>query len=575
MIYRTARFVPLLIFGSPLFALGQIAYVIPVATARAQSHVYTTTLELRNDSARDVVCEGIYARPHDPRGGTLRAMYRVPAGGPPLVEEDVLQEVGAVGTMRLVCSGNVAIGARIQSSQDSGKTFDDGWIFAGMPEGGAVRRPDVKTVTARGDVLVAEVAGKPLTIEAVVKTGGGVEFGRKKYELAAFGQQIVNLSKAHKQLDEPVVEIHILAGEGAIVASDETRDPLLREMAVRLRPEARAARAAAEQAQIGRTAPSSVAASPGISSLLGSAAFKAAPFQDTMTGLIYMRDRWYDPRTGSFMSPDPAGHRDSPNLYSYCGGDPVNCTDPTGMYEADFHYGLSFYLAKRACFSADVAKSIAEGAERPDQDERAPIRNGVEAKLGSQAARERLRAWHFPKPDLYTGVVEPGSKEAQRNVWTGLMTNNLTLFSEGLHTLQDSWSHQGKPSLGGYAGHPDARGGLSSHNADIPYKYPNDAMHAAEATFNYMRAYATRDQRLTQCRGTNLASWLDIRSEVDEYVHLKSRFEKKDWLRKRGIEMPDELWNDVTPGPGDIARAKAAAEKQRQEEIRRRMDSRP
>ena len=43
-----------------------------------------------------------------------------------------------------------------------------------------------------------------------------------------------------------------------------------------------------------------------------------------------MRDRWYDPRSGTFLTPDPQGYGDSSNLYAYCGGDPVNCSDPTG-----------------------------------------------------------------------------------------------------------------------------------------------------------------------------------------------------------------------------------------------------
>jgi RHS repeat-associated protein len=44
------------------------------------------------------------------------------------------------------------------------------------------------------------------------------------------------------------------------------------------------------------------------------------------------RARWYDPSTGSFLSPDPMGYQDSSNLYAFCGGDPVNCSDPTGMW---------------------------------------------------------------------------------------------------------------------------------------------------------------------------------------------------------------------------------------------------
>ena len=49
---------------------------------------------------------------------------------------------------------------------------------------------------------------------------------------------------------------------------------------------------------------------------------------DEETGLYYMNARYYDPATARFVSEDPA--RDGDSWYMYCGGDPVNCTDPTG-----------------------------------------------------------------------------------------------------------------------------------------------------------------------------------------------------------------------------------------------------
>jgi len=58
--------------------------------------------------------------------------------------------------------------------------------------------------------------------------------------------------------------------------------------------------------------------------------FQALPFVEHATGLIYVRTRWYDAQTGTFLSPDPNGYDDSSNLYSFCGGDPVNRRDPTG-----------------------------------------------------------------------------------------------------------------------------------------------------------------------------------------------------------------------------------------------------
>lgn len=43
-----------------------------------------------------------------------------------------------------------------------------------------------------------------------------------------------------------------------------------------------------------------------------------------------MGDRYYDPVSARFLSPDPYGHGASMDLYSFAGGDPINFVDPTG-----------------------------------------------------------------------------------------------------------------------------------------------------------------------------------------------------------------------------------------------------
>ena len=50
-------------------------------------------------------------------------------------------------------------------------------------------------------------------------------------------------------------------------------------------------------------------------------------------GLDYHKARFYDPTIGRFMTPDPAGMVDGPNLYAYVLNDPINFTDPSGLCE--------------------------------------------------------------------------------------------------------------------------------------------------------------------------------------------------------------------------------------------------
>jgi hypothetical protein len=47
--------------------------------------------------------------------------------------------------------------------------------------------------------------------------------------------------------------------------------------------------------------------------------------------LYYMRNRWYEPRTGRFLSEDPIGLAGGINPYGFAGADPVNKADPTGL----------------------------------------------------------------------------------------------------------------------------------------------------------------------------------------------------------------------------------------------------
>ena len=66
-------------------------------------------------------------------------------------------------------------------------------------------------------------------------------------------------------------------------------------------------------------------------------------YTDSETGLIYLRNRYYDPTIGRFTQEDPI--KDGLNWYVYCANDPVNCVDPWGL-DPDYMVMVKYSVEK-------------------------------------------------------------------------------------------------------------------------------------------------------------------------------------------------------------------------------------
>ena len=85
---------------------------------------------------------------------------------------------------------------------------------------------------------------------------------------------------------------------------------------------------------------------------------------DPESGLYQYRARYYSPLLGLFLSTDPIGTKDDPNLYLYTGGDPVNATDPTGRSCEMVGSGRTSRLSCKLDDRGDLTRDQVRRAER-------------------------------------------------------------------------------------------------------------------------------------------------------------------------------------------------------------------
>ncbi|MGQ0812262.1 MAG: hypothetical protein ACT4OO_13710 [Nitrospiraceae bacterium] len=234
-------------------------------------------------------------------------------------------------------------------------------------------------------------------------------------------------------------------------------------------------------------------------------------------------------------------------------------SDPVFAWESDVHYGLTKWLALQAGFAEQEAEAVAKGTWDKDHGINDPVHLVWHyACLGSSDvhASKLVRDSHFPsfaklpgKPK--TRVVEAGGKAAVRearheveDIHGGQHEFDLEKFGAALHPLQDSWSHRGVPDTPVPLfcnsmltwGHPEARGGYKSHNADLTYQWPDDTQQAAQATYQFMQTYLTNRGRSNAAK-----PWQALEKEVKEFGKLTTKLGKERWFARHGFKNMDFL----------------------------------
>ncbi len=117
---------------------------------------------------------------------------------------------------------------------------------------------------------------------------------------------------------------------------------------------------------------------------------------DPESGLSYFGRRYFHVGLGSWITPDPAGTLDRPNLYAFLRGNPLSFYDPQGLASRPFNEATG---------------------RRYDQVQHTALSRGLDSVFGAAAACAGYLfyygGYHLPVPYVRDGVVNAGAWMAQ------------------------------------------------------------------------------------------------------------------------------------------------------------------
>jgi RHS repeat-associated protein len=180
--------------------------------------------------------------------------------------------------------------------------------------------------------------------------------------------------------------------------------------------------------------------------------YKSAPFVEPLTNMAFFRDRWYDPATGSWLTPDKRGYSEASNLYAAFGNDPVNRHDPLGLESAEImqRHWAAYQQGFDPYYMRPMSDAILEGLSHPVVQGGMQVAGGCGAaavgfyaiaQTGGAAAAPGYLAVGYGWDMCMAGVGTWATGETQQNLF--VRGSNAALTGMGMDPEEAQWVTMG------------------------------------------------------------------------------------------------------------------------------------
>jgi RHS repeat-associated protein len=162
----------------------------------------------------------------------------------------------------------------------------------------------------------------------------------------------------------------------------------------------------------------------------------AGQYYDAESGLHYNYHRYYDPRTGRYITPDPIGLVGEINLFVYAKDNPGNLTDPYGLikFNAEYREGLAGFVKVKLFGALKAQVDINLGTEHTPIFGNKYVSQGIKAQvIGGPAAigigieRKAQDKTVSPKFDQF-GYLIPGTGKGVPQILHGRQWETVPIF---------------------------------------------------------------------------------------------------------------------------------------------------